>query len=246
MSKALGLIETRGLIGAIEAADAMLKAANVSLAGQERVSAGLVTIKVIGDVAAVKSAVDAGAAAAQRVGQLISLHVIPQPDEQLSALFPEVFEKPSKIKQKESAEIPKDVKENVKVEVGELKERDATEANKITKLHEGEPKKKERKKRVSYQAAGESLFESSNDTITRLRQEALGSEKRPAGKESKLPADLDLGISPDEITEELIENLNVHQLRHLARSREDFPIKGRVISRANRSELMTYFREILK
>jgi microcompartment protein CcmL/EutN len=87
MQIALGLIETKGLIGAIEAADAMLKSANVKLVSKEKISAGLVTIKIIGDVASVKSAVDAGAAAAQRVSQLISAHVIPHPDDQISVRY---------------------------------------------------------------------------------------------------------------------------------------------------------------
>jgi ethanolamine utilization protein EutM len=80
---ALGLIETRGLVGAIEAADAGAKAANVRLLGTEKADAGLVTVKFLGDVAAVKAACDAGAAAAQRVGQLISVHVIPRPHDDL-------------------------------------------------------------------------------------------------------------------------------------------------------------------
>lgn len=82
MELALGLIETKGLVGAIEAADAMTKTANVQLIGKEYAKGGLVTIKIMGETAAVKAAVDAGAAAAQRVGQLISVHVIPRPDEQ--------------------------------------------------------------------------------------------------------------------------------------------------------------------
>ncbi len=97
---ALGLIETRGLVGAIEAADAMVKTANVRLLGKERVDAGLITVKVIGDTAAVRAAVDAGAAAAQRVGELISTHVIPRPAEELEQLIsakdtamPENFER---------------------------------------------------------------------------------------------------------------------------------------------------------
>ena len=73
---ALGMIETRGLVGAIEAADAMVKAANVTLVGKEHIGGGLVTVMVRGDVGAVKSATDAGAAAAERVGELISVHVI--------------------------------------------------------------------------------------------------------------------------------------------------------------------------
>jgi ethanolamine utilization protein EutM len=90
MSQALGLVETRGLVGAIEAADAMAKAANVKIIGREKVVPALITIKCVGDVAAVRAAVDAGAAAAQRVGQLISTHVIPQPDSQLAQFFTEI------------------------------------------------------------------------------------------------------------------------------------------------------------
>jgi microcompartment protein CcmL/EutN len=84
---ALGLIETRGLVGAIEAADAAIKAADVELIGKERVEGGLITIKLKGDVAAVRAAVDAGAAAAQRVGELISTHVIPRPDDSTELLI---------------------------------------------------------------------------------------------------------------------------------------------------------------
>lgn len=84
--QALGLVETRGLVGAIEAADAGLKAANVQFLGQERADAGLVTVMFGGETAAVKAAVDAGAAAAERVGQLISVHVIPRPDPELAAI----------------------------------------------------------------------------------------------------------------------------------------------------------------
>ncbi|MBI1805928.1 MAG: BMC domain-containing protein [Ignavibacteria bacterium] len=84
---ALGLIETRGLVGAIEAADAAMKAADVTLVGRERADAGLMTIKLTGDVAAVRAAVDAGAAAAQRVGELVSSHVIPRPDDDTEILI---------------------------------------------------------------------------------------------------------------------------------------------------------------
>ncbi len=84
--QALGLIETRGLVGAIEAADVGLKAAPVTLSGPERADAGLVTVYFHGDTAAVKAAVDAGSAAAERVGELISAHVIPQPDVELDVI----------------------------------------------------------------------------------------------------------------------------------------------------------------
>lgn len=86
---ALGLIETKGLVGAIEAADAMVKAANVRLIGKEKVGGGYVTVMVRGDVGAVKAATDAGAAAAERVGELVSVHVIPRPHAELELILPQ-------------------------------------------------------------------------------------------------------------------------------------------------------------
>ena len=87
---ALGMIETRGLIGPIEAADAMVKAADVTLIGKVHVGGGLVTVMVRGEVGAVKAAVDAGAAAAQRVGNLISQHVIPRPHTEVEGILPHI------------------------------------------------------------------------------------------------------------------------------------------------------------
>ena len=85
---ALGMVETRGLVGAIEAADAMVKAANVALIGSEYVGGGYVTVMVRGDVGAVKAATDAGAAAAKRVGELASVHVIPRPHTDVEMILP--------------------------------------------------------------------------------------------------------------------------------------------------------------
>ncbi|MGX7058422.1 BMC domain-containing protein [Vagococcus humatus] len=87
-SDALGMIETKGLVGAIEAADAMVKAANVTLVGKEKVGGGIVTVMVRGDVGAVKAATDAGAAAAERVGELLSVHVIPRPHSEVEVILP--------------------------------------------------------------------------------------------------------------------------------------------------------------
>lgn len=86
--QALGMIETKGLIGSIEAADAMVKAANVTLIGKVHVGGALVTVMVRGDVGAVKAATDAGAAAAQRVGELVSVHVIPRPHMEVESILP--------------------------------------------------------------------------------------------------------------------------------------------------------------
>lgn len=86
---ALGMVETRGLIGAIEAADTMVKAANVRLLGKEKIGGGFVTVMVRGDVGAVKAATDAGAAAADKVGELVSVHVIPRPHSDVESILPQ-------------------------------------------------------------------------------------------------------------------------------------------------------------
>lgn len=88
--EALGMVETKGLVGAIEAADAMVKAANVIMVGYEKIGSGLVTVMVRGDVGAVKAATDSGAAAAGKVGELISVHVIPRPHADIEKILPKL------------------------------------------------------------------------------------------------------------------------------------------------------------
>ncbi len=88
--EALGMVETRGLVAAIEAADAMVKAANVQLIGTEKIGSGLVSVMVRGDVGAVKSAVEAGSASASRLGELIATHVIPRPHEDVEKILPSI------------------------------------------------------------------------------------------------------------------------------------------------------------
>jgi len=89
MQEALGLVETKGFVAAVEAADAMVKSANVVLIGSQRVGSGLVTVLVRGDVGAVKAATDAGAVAAQNVGELVSVHVIPRPHADVEKILPQ-------------------------------------------------------------------------------------------------------------------------------------------------------------
>lgn len=89
INEALGMIETKGLVGAIEAADAMTKSANVTLVGYEKIGSGLVTVMVRGDVGATKAAVDAGAVAADKVGELVSQHVIPRPHSDVEKILPD-------------------------------------------------------------------------------------------------------------------------------------------------------------
>lgn len=223
MQQALGLVETKGLVASIEAADAMLKASKVRLVGKERALAGLITIVVVGDVAAVKASVDAGAAAAQRVGELVSVHVIPKPDDQIATILPiedrkETLTTEKKIKPKPSKPVEKIIEEK------EVKK----EFKVATKVKPDISPEEEPKKEVTPKI--------SSDTIERLKREALG-KKFDEEKTKKQ-------TSSDEINMRELEKLNVHQLRRLARSTENFPIKGREISRANRGQLLDYFQTI--
>ena len=126
---ALGMIETKGLVAAIEAADAMLKSANVSLMGYEKIGHGLVTVMVRGDVGAVKAAVDSGAAAAKNIGEVVSVHVIARPDNSIPKTFQkEEIEKTQEVKKEEKVkEVAKEVKEEkpTKEEKSEKQEKPA-------------------------------------------------------------------------------------------------------------------------
>ncbi|MBI1939016.1 MAG: BMC domain-containing protein [Ignavibacteriales bacterium] len=235
MQLALGLIETKGLIGAIEAADAMVKAANVKLVSKEKITAALVTVKIIGEVAAVKSAVDAGAAAAQRVGQLVSAHVIPRPDDQLediiyfSSLTPETKEK------KNTANVETFV-DGTPAQINNdavTKEETPSENDVVEK-----PRKRRERQKAETTASDES-----SSRLEMLRKEAMqeigGTEEETTIEETQEE------LLPKEIpSPEYLAELNVHKLRHLARSFENFPIKGRQISRANRDELIALFDQI--
>ncbi|MFA5804450.1 MAG: BMC domain-containing protein [Melioribacteraceae bacterium] len=231
MQFALGLIETKGLIGAIEAADAMLKAANVKLVSKEKITDALVTVKIIGETAAVKSAVDAGAAAAQRVGQLVSAHVIPRPDDQIEDLiyYPSIT---TGIQPEEVVKKEKPVKEKTVVrEVVDEKVEDESLFDETEKEEtETVPLKRRGRPRLD---KSESLTSSRLDS---LRKEAL----KEIGK-----VEDEKQLTPGEIpSNEHLSELNVHELRHLARSFDNFPIKGRQISRANRDELIEHFEMI--
>ncbi len=220
MELALGLIETKGLIGAIEAADAMVKTANVKLIGKEKISGGYVTVKVIGEVAAVKAAVEAGAAAAQRVSQLISAHVIPRPDDELDNLIVENVDVPQPWHHES-------LSSNDSSNPTLFDNQESLQENSIKKAKTYHPKQKD------------NLITAH---IEELRKEAIKEIDEKENKFNEM-------ISYDTKTvpsEEELSKLNVHKLRHLARNFGNFPIKGREISRANREELIAYFNQIRK
>jgi len=213
--RALGMIETRGLIASIEAADAMVKAARVQLVGKEKVQGGLVTILIVGETAAVKSAVDAGAAAAQRVGELVSTHIIPRPDDQIDEMIRGVPKVERKSHKQEEEIIP------------EKKPERAVKVREITK-------------KESFEEVKPVQRASSSSTIDRLKKEALGKSITLEKTDNTRSADK-FNFSMAEL-----EVMNVHQLRRFARDIESFPIKGREISRANRGELLDFFKVLLK
>ncbi len=262
MPQALGLVETKGLVGAIVAADAMLKAANVTLIGKEKVAPALITIKIIGETAAVKSSIEAGAAAAQRVGQLISTHLIPHPDSQLAKFFPQLLNEgenisltsvdilPTEIveelksKTAQSAKLPRLAKEKKVIQVEE-----STKENvKVLKVEKPEPQHAS-----LFDELGEDKIKHTENTLARLKAEALKDlsvEEPTIEEEEKVePPVTGERKSQQDVSStsmEELETFNVHQLRKIARGVDVFPIYGREISRANRETLLTYFRSIKK
>lgn len=223
MQLALGLIETKGLIGAIEAADAGTKAANVKLIAKEYATGALVLIKFEGEVAAVKSAVDAGAAAAQRVGQLVSAHVIPRPDDQIDDIIYE-----NKLHSKGNPSPKKSVRKSAK------KEKVVEENSSLFDTQEAEVKEEPVEEIEAEVEVKIEEPESGEEGIPEETVEEL--EETPEQEESKE----DKTIPP--MSE--LEILNVHQLRKLARSYDNFPIKGRDISKANRGTLLDHFKNM--
>lgn len=189
---ALGLVETRGLIGAIEAADAMCKAANVKLIGREKTNPALITVQIIGETAAVKTAVEAGAAAAARVGELVSTHVIPRPDLQLGMIL-SVSANGETTKSREQKVEPVALK---KASVPEEATRKAPERAKTSAV--------------------------------------LPNQPAPVKKV----------VNTFAVNDPQLIDMKVTDLRTLARATQDFPIKGRDISKANKEELLKFFAQI--
>lgn len=258
MPQALGLVETKGLVGAIVAADAMLKAANVTLIGKEKIAPALITIKIIGETAAVKSSIEAGAAAAQRVGQLISTLLIPNPDLQLRNIFPEI------VTEAEDSDISGDEPtptteatispkvEKTKEEPKLPKEKKAVPIREVAKVTPkvSEEEVTEQKIASLFDVVAESEIIHSENTLARLKAEALKDlqseiENSIEDKKVELPESEVKSKHFDTSSPlEELETYNVHQLRKLARGVEIFPIHGREISRANRDTLLAYFRAI--
>ncbi|MCF8240892.1 MAG: BMC domain-containing protein [Melioribacteraceae bacterium] len=257
MLLALGLLETKGLVGAIEAADAMAKAADVKIISKERVTGAMVLVKIAGEVAAVRSAIDAGTVAAQRVGQLVGAHVIPRPDDQLEDMIYEFQLKTPKVQKP----VPKKKKSQEEdLFTAKPKEDKSEELAEITTDESIKPEQVE-EKIVSEEDIPEDSEAEQTEEDLQEDEEIQKEETVPPEEMAEEPETLE--EEPDSVEEEPepdkaeklerkvtippmseLEILNVHKLRKLAREIEDFPIKGREISKANRGQLLDIFQSL--
>ncbi|MBN7774559.1 BMC domain-containing protein [Clostridium aminobutyricum] len=229
--QALGLIETRGLVAAIESADAMLKAADVTLLEKTYTGGGLVTVVVTGDVGAVKAAVDAGSAAVRHLngGSLVSEHVIPRPHEELSGTI--VSSTPPENK-KSSIEIETEVEEETQSEEIALSEE------------------------VTLSEIEESATESEQEEVKEgmISETETSEEEKEEEQEATFPLETDLSDIHKDVIDQLasqssmeellaaLGKLKVTKLRNLAREYKDFGIAGRLISKADKSLLLMEFK----
>ena len=252
--QALGMIETKGLIGAIESADTMLKAAEVALLEKTHIGGGLVTVCVVGDVGAVEAAVDAGAAAAQRVGELISVHVIPRPHSSLDGLIVNVHPltqdlEPEDPDPEDPDPDPEDdteppapgpdaepaVEEESEPAEAEAPVKPAEEAKKADSGVEKIEEKREIEKAVtkvsekSAEKAASNAEKTAKDKgeTTELKKTAVDTWVKDLGTEQALAK---------------LDTLAVVKLRRLAREYKAFGIAGRAISKADKGMLLAEFR----
>ena len=287
MSNSIGLIESKGLVALIEAADVILKNSPVVVLGIHKLENGLVTLAISGNSDYVKAAIESGTEAGRRVGEIYASSVVDNPGKELLHIFSELFPNvevlnsvSNKIESEkvlssdkiteESTKLFASVSKQSKLESKREKSK-PLQVTKITPIHKIKKNKDQLNNQVESKpdASLEKKIESAQSevkkddeildltkplsTIERLRIEALGLEsKKNKSKEIIIPIiKKETGLkSINESTDnraidfEAISQMNVHKLRHYAREFPDFPIKGREISRANRSKLVALFRTI--
>lgn len=227
--QALGLIETKGLIAAIESADTMLKAAEVTLLEKTHVGGGLVTVAVVGDVGAVKAAVDAGAAAAQRVGDLLSVHVIPRPHSTLDGLIVNVHPLVNETTPDDADDCASGSNADTAVEdVNPVEEVKKTEEV-VEKIEEKREVEKTVTKAPAKKAAPAKEKAPVKETPTKeeLHKEAVDAWVKELGIDKAMAK---------------LQAMAVVKLRRLAREYKTFGIAGRAISKADKGMLITEFR----
>jgi len=229
MEKSLGILETKGYAAAYSAADKILKNSDIELIKIEKTGGGIISVFFKGDNDSLKAAFEKGIQQARSVGEIVALNIINEPNKKIEKLlFP--VERTSV----RAAEVKTDiVKEKMIIPKVEVE----TENTKVQR-----PVKVVKAKTESNKNNKSSKFLSSTSTIQRLRREALSSES--ISKEKEVKPKIRDGKESSQINLSKIENLNVHELRRLARGTNGFPIQGREISKANRKELLNYFKEI--
>ncbi|WP_312105626.1 BMC domain-containing protein [Lachnoclostridium sp.] len=258
--QALGFIETKGVLAAIEAADAMLKAANVSLIEKTKVGGGLVTVTVTGDVAAVKAAVDAGAAAVERIdgATLVTCHVIPRPHDELKDIFDGGTPDEPKGKPVESEEL---------IETNEEPDETVELVEQVNpKELEKQLDPKELEKQVNPKEEPEELEKESVEPkeLVKSNEPNIGIKEEPSLKGIKIPTEGSTEESSDKqeavepikrVTVDLwkqdglkktmkkLDDMKVTELRTLAREYPEFSIAGREISKANKAKLLKEFKK---
>lgn len=230
--QALGMIETKGLIGSIEAADAMVKAANVTLIGKVHVGGALVTVMVRGDVGAVKAATDAGAAAAQRVGELVSVHVIPRPHMEVESILPHPPTEPE-----DGPEGPKDVPEDnnnaeepeAPVEEAPVEEADAPAEEPETSAEE---------------PTADLPAEPVEEAAETAEPEETPAEQPDPEEEGMTRAKLEALVAQNGLEEAMSEItfLRLAELRDLAKEYEAAELTDRNLKRIAKGELLDAFR----
>lgn len=289
MANSIGLIESKGLVALVEAADVILKNSPVTILGIHKLENGLVTLAVRGNSDYVKAAIESGAEAGRRVGEIYASSVVDNPSKELIEMFSDLFpismdyksasaetapvkiiseSNAPEISDNRFASVVKKIKSDSKREKSK-----PLQVSKITPVHKIKKNKEQTNtKFVSKidEAPGKKIEEDINEielkdavpesskplsTIERLRIEALGLESKktkpketPLTKTKKVEGTNNPNASTEEkeIDFDAISKMNVHKLRHYAREFQNFPIKGREISRANRNELVDLFKTIRK
>ena len=238
--KALGLIETKGLLAAVEAADTMVKSADVSIIEKTYVGGGLVTILVTGDVGAVQASIEAGVAAVKKLDEefLVSNHVIPRPHEEVESIIgpntpPEVLEVPSSNEELEDVEQAKEIQKTEEVEVQTEKLEETEQIEEVKEIENAEQK--------------EEVYVVEAEDEIKEDQDALKMDLDKLHKldlENLHKDDVDNLVNKNGIEQTLLilDKLKVIKLRNLAREYKDFGITGRATSKAGKNTLITKFK----
>lgn len=267
MINSIGLIESKGLVALVEAADVILKNSPVKILGIKKLENGIVSLSIYGESEYVKSAVESATEAGKRVGEIYAYSVVDNPSDELLNIISEIFDLEdgnfsNSLKTDIKLVEKKKKKGSILEEISSLNESTVIKSDKeiSTKISKSKQEKilsnkpssvvqkKSRPVKVIYSESG-SDSKDSLSTIERLRQEALGlsfeAEKRGENDSHRIKIENKNKIpSNSRVDFELINGMNVHKLRNYARGFEDFPIKGRQISKAKRDELIDLFKTI--